>query len=934
MNLAGLTDSLAAWRSDPAACRECGAMMEIGAGLCLGCILGLGVGEDDLAGNEFSATLSALPVADTHWQLGNYEVLEEIGRGGMGVIYRARQRHSRRIVALKRVLSYHADSRETLARFRRETEAAASLDHPNILPIYEVAESKEGVPYFSMKYASGGNLREAGPALRHDPREIVRLMAKVTRAVQYAHRQGILHRDLKPANILLDSRGEPMVSDFGLAKWLDASTDLTRTLTIFGTPGYIAPEQAEGPAAEVKPSADVYSLGAILFDLIAGRPPFVGEHALAVIREAGTNSAPKLRSLVKTAGRDLETICARCLEREPKARYASAADLAEDLERWLEGRPIVARPVSPPARLTRWARRKPALAVSIAGVIILGGVALVRQLESRRLAATVLANQLATYSVASLPLLDLDTGKPDERLAQTIAATLRDDLLQLGPARVTPLDNVSPYWADTANVEDLRDANRFSHSRTILTGSKRMVGDKLRISLRLLGAATGEPLLVRSVETSTDPAAIKASLKSLAQPIHEILFAKDWSALSLRGRDPGWRDERAREFIVSGRQLMFRDGTANLDRSIRCLEEAIKLQPKSAIAHAYLAASCGGRMHLQWDSQLLARAEKEARIALALEPGLPDAHRSLAGALCQKEEFAAAVQEQLRAIETGGAEELVCSLLGQTYASLGQPVRALQWLNLARHWASRPGDYDALIGSCWSELGGDVQAEEAFRRAAELRPDASDGWIGLSYLRLLQGNFEAARQLVAANATEEKGSDTHPAEVAAEIAFFARGVEEAERLYRALAARDPHNGTGFLAEVSYDSAIGRLQQMESGDVAGLTTLREARGRELRAPSGVHSAADFYRLAAISASLGEVSTGLDYFNKAMAAGWNDARSPRLDPRFDRLRDNVRFQEMLTRLSGKVERMRKEALQQAAIFAANREARAPSPTGEER
>ena len=185
---------------------------------------------------SFAQTLEAIEVPDTQWQLGNYEILEEIGRGGMGVIYRARQRHSRRVVALKRVLSYHADSRDTLARFRREAEAAASLDHPNILPIYEVGESKEGVPYFSMKYASGGSLQDAAPALRDDPREIVRLIAKVARGVQYAHGQGILHRDLKPGNILLDSRGEPLVSDFGFAKWLDASSDLTRTLTIFGTP--------------------------------------------------------------------------------------------------------------------------------------------------------------------------------------------------------------------------------------------------------------------------------------------------------------------------------------------------------------------------------------------------------------------------------------------------------------------------------------------------------------------------------------------------------------------------------------------------------------------------------------------------------------------------------------------------------------------------
>ena len=180
--------------------------------------------------------LGEIDLPDKEWRLGNYEILEEIGRGGMGVIYRARQRHSRRIVAVKRMLSYDAESHETLARFRREAETAASLDHPNILPIYEVSESEQGVPFFSMKLATGGSLRAAGSAISTQPRECVGLIAKVARALDYAHERGILHRDLQPGNILLDARGEPMISDFGLAKWLDENSDLTRTLTTFGTP--------------------------------------------------------------------------------------------------------------------------------------------------------------------------------------------------------------------------------------------------------------------------------------------------------------------------------------------------------------------------------------------------------------------------------------------------------------------------------------------------------------------------------------------------------------------------------------------------------------------------------------------------------------------------------------------------------------------------
>jgi len=359
----------------------------------------------------FESVLAEVDVPDKQWHLGNYEILEEIGRGGMGVIYRARQRHSRRIVAVKRVLSYHAGSHETLMRFRREAEAAASLDHPNILPIYEVSESEDGLPFFSMKFATGGSLHDAGSSLRNEPRKCVQLMAKVARATDYAHGRGILHRDLKPGNILLDGRREPMVSDFGLAKWLDTNKDLTKSLTAFGTPGYIAPEQAEGGAADLTPAADVYSLGAILFDLLTGRPPFLGSNALSVIRQASETPAPKLRSLTNSHDRDLETICARCLERDPKARYQSAGDLATDLEHWLDGRPIVARPVSLPTRLGRWARRNPKL-VATGAACFLFGAAIIWFFRGEL--AKMLPLERPEKSIAVLPFLDLSQAKDQE----------------------------------------------------------------------------------------------------------------------------------------------------------------------------------------------------------------------------------------------------------------------------------------------------------------------------------------------------------------------------------------------------------------------------------------------------------------------------------------------------------------------------------------
>ena len=268
--VADLSHSVAGIVEGAGKCEHCGATTRLSNGCCVSCLLNENFeAEVEASAEVFKDVIGEADVPDKEWRLGNYEILEEIGRGGMGVIYRARQRHSGRIVALKRVVSYQ-DSHETLARFRREAGAAASLDHPNILPVYEVSETEDGLPFFSMKFATGGSLRTAVSGLRSEPRKCVRLMAKVARAIEYAHTRGILHRDLQPGNILLDARGEPLVSDFGLAKWLDEESDLTRTLTTFGTPGYIAPEQVDG--AHFGAAADIYSLGAILFNLlVAGR---------------------------------------------------------------------------------------------------------------------------------------------------------------------------------------------------------------------------------------------------------------------------------------------------------------------------------------------------------------------------------------------------------------------------------------------------------------------------------------------------------------------------------------------------------------------------------------------------------------------------------------------------------------------------------------
>jgi hypothetical protein len=284
-----------------------------------------------------------------------YEILGELGRGGMGVVYRARQQALHRIVALKMILSGQLASPADVQRFRTEAEAAAQLDHPNIVPIHEVGEHN-GQPYFSMKLVEGTSLSEYLPVLSGDPRASVQLLAVVARAIHHAHQRGIIHRDLKPANILVDAGGQPHVTDFGLARRVEGGSGLTQTGAIVGTPSYMAPEQARGKKG-LTTAVDVYALGAILYELLTGRPPFRAETPLDTILQRLEREPDAPRTINPHVNRDLELICLKCLAKDPQERYASAEALAVDLEHWWSGEPLTVRPASLTALLRFWLRQ-------------------------------------------------------------------------------------------------------------------------------------------------------------------------------------------------------------------------------------------------------------------------------------------------------------------------------------------------------------------------------------------------------------------------------------------------------------------------------------------------------------------------------------------------------------------------------------------------
>jgi hypothetical protein len=318
-----------------------------------------------------------------------YEILGELGRGGMGVVYQARHTALKRLVALKMILSGEGASREQLDRFHREAEALARLRHPNIVQVHEVGAVR-GAPFFSLEFVEGGSLARHTAGTPQPPHRAAGLVATLARAMHAAHQAGVVHRDLKPANVLLAPRPdatpaaaragepdgptleafEPKISDFGLAKHLDGPSDHTHTGVIMGTPSYMAPEQAEGRVQDVGPAADVYALAAILYELLTGRPPFKGATFRDTVEQVCTREPVPPGQLQPRVPRDLETVCLKGLRKDARQRYATAQDLADDLQRWLGGRPVLARPVPGWERAWKWARRRPALAGLAAAALV------------------------------------------------------------------------------------------------------------------------------------------------------------------------------------------------------------------------------------------------------------------------------------------------------------------------------------------------------------------------------------------------------------------------------------------------------------------------------------------------------------------------------------------------------------------------------------
>src|SRR5436309_5225138 len=469
-------------------CENCGEKIfgDAPKGLCPACVLETGLGPlaDEIEEKETTPLprdrTPARP-AEVLMDFGDYELLEEIGRGGQGVVYRVRQKSLNRTVALKVIGPGQWATQAHLKRFRLEAEAAASLDHPRIVPIYEVGE-REGQCYFSMQFVEGGQLDEVVSRRPMSIRQAAELIAKVARTVHYAHEHGILHRDIKPGNILLDANGEPHLTDFGLARLVESESTITRTLEVLGTPSYMAPEQASGETAKLTSGTDVYGLGAVFYQLLTGHPPFAGGTTYETIRLLLNTDPRQPRLLNPKIDRDLSTICLKCIEKDPQRRYSSALALAEDLGRWLKHEPILARRIGILTRGKKWVRRNPTRALLAASLVCLAAAAgwIVSKSE--------LIWHPLTTGIAVLPFENLSDEKEHAFFADGVQDDILTKLAKVADLKVISRTSVMQYRGKQ-DVRQIGNALQVSH---VLEGTVRRSGGKIHVNVQLLDARSDE----------------------------------------------------------------------------------------------------------------------------------------------------------------------------------------------------------------------------------------------------------------------------------------------------------------------------------------------------------------------------------------------------------------------------------------------------------
>jgi len=871
--------------SAPRVCRKCGAEIFADApeGLCTACLFETGLnlfadasvaggadpGPDD--GVSLSRDKKRSDRAKTFADFGDYELLEVIGRGGQGVVYRARQKSLNRTVALKVIGLGHWATDAHLKRFRREAEAAASLDHSGIVPIYEVGE-RDGSCYFSMKLVEGGQLDEVA---KHEPmsiRRAVELIAKVARTVQYAHEHSILHRDIKPGNILLDAKGEPHLTDFGLARLVETESTVTRTLEVLGTPSYMAPEQAVGNNAGISSVTDVYGLGAVFYQLLTGQPPFAGGTTYETIKLLLDTEPRQPRLLNPKIDRDLSTICLKCLEKDSKRRYSSALALAEDLERWLKHEPIVARHTGVITRGRKWVQRNPTSALLVACLVALAAAAgwIVWKSE--------LIRQPLTTGIAVLPFESLSDEKEHKGFADGVQDDILTKLAKVADLKVISRTSVMEYRGKR-NVRQIGDALRVSH---VLEGSARRSGDRIRLNAQLIDTRTDTHVWAEEYDRNlNDLFAVQSEIaQKVAQHLHARLSATEKASIEERPT----QDLIAYDFYARAVSMIYNvqvpsESTADyplnadktLSEAVDLLNKAVARDPNFFLAYCQLAFA----HDLIGDTPArLALAKSAIDSAFRLRPDSGEAHLALGWHLYWGyRDYDRARAELALAQQSLPNNPVVYQLAGSMDRSQRRWADAIH--NLERACELDPRNYPYLInlGSTYLWLHDYDQHIRIMDRIVALHPERRIDRIFRAsvevYRRADTGPFRAAIEDMLTN---EPGSEKDPfvASQRYTLALYDRDWDAAERAAQVLTQK--HSLQWSFPQLGRDFWLGVIAGLKGDETSARAAFMRARAQqeeEIRGhPDDVTLLSE---LGLIDAGLGRKEEALNEGRRAMELG---------------------------------------------------------------
>jgi serine/threonine protein kinase/Flp pilus assembly protein TadD len=817
-------------------CDRCQARLLQDQQTCSACLLEAALG----GGGPDGANGSEAPR-----QFGDYELLQELGRGGQGVVYRARQKSLNRIVALKVIALGSWATEEHLKRFRLEAEAAASLDHPGIVPIYEVGES-DGCCFFSMKLVEGGRLDAIAQREPIAMRRAAEIIANLGGTVHYAHERGILHRDIKPANVLLDGDGKPHLTDWGLAKLVERESTVTHTMDVLGTPSYMAPEQAAGNTKDSTAAVDVYGLGAVMYYLLTGSPPFAGGTTMETIRAVLETEPRRPRAWNAKLDRDLETICLKCLEKEPAKRYDSARALAEDLERWFRHEPIRARPCGVFTRTRKWVRRNPATAAMVPLVAAL--VAAVAFISWQKLSPPIAADPSRAESLAVI-LRAGDTNS--EYLSREYSRNLTHLLSGLSGMRITPRSEVLKWEGTKDPPESMGKALRVKY---VLLGSLRQAKDEFLLNLELVDSSTGASLWNRSVTRKlADGASVQSEIaRGLLARLEVTLSEQDRKLL----RQPPTADPIAWIHYVRARQHLDTLTEAGLLGAINEFEQAKARDPKFALAYAGLAEA---HLRLSYDYRSpevhLKAARAWVKEALELDDSLPEA-KTVEGMLKYFFDWdwqgaEAALSQALR-LDPSAVEGNPCYL--HCLDALGRADDALKMVQNAVALQPNSIAMQSELGCAAYYAGRFPEALAYGREVLKNDPDNVFLYWGLGRTLAQQGQYgEALAEL-------EKGKQ-----------------------------KPGGDWGGLLAEIAY---IHARQGQPQRARAIIEQLREREGSQHVDP---------YVYAMIYSGLGEADEVFRHLNLACDRKSSWIPSLSVDPKFTGLRTDPRYYQILARLN---------------------------------